>query len=105
MKMYKLIVYVPVDNADQMRQVLSEAGAGKMGNYDTCSFSMRGTGRFRPLKGADPAIGEIDKLEAVEEERIETVVEEALLKSVLEAVSKHHPYEEPATEVYQLYTE
>ena len=102
-KLYKLIVYVPVAEAENMRNVMADAGAGKMGNYDNCSFSIRGTGRFRPLAGANPSIGQIDKLEEVEEERIETVVTEDLLKQVLAAVNKNHPYEEPATEVYALY--
>jgi len=82
---------------------LASAGAGKLGNYDRCSFSIRGVGRFRPLDGSNPSIGTIGKDEVVEEERIETVVSEDLLKQVLEAVRTNHPYEEPATEIYQLY--
>src|SRR5438477_363801 len=73
-KRFKVIVYVPVADADKIRQVLGEAGGGKIGNYDFCSFSVRGVGRFRPLRGATPAIGVVDKHEEVEEERIEVEV-------------------------------
>jgi hypothetical protein len=103
-KIYKVIVYVPATSADKIRDVLGTSGAGKTtsGKYDYASFSSRGVGRFRPLKGANPTIGVIDKMEEVEEERIETVVEEYYLKDVLEAVRKAHPYEEPGIDVIEL---
>ena len=103
-KIYKIIVYVPVDHAEQVREVLGKAGAGKTdnGKYDSASFSSRGIGRFRPLKGAKPAIGQIGKLEEVEEERIEAVVEGFYLQTVLDAVKKAHPYEEPGIDVIEL---
>lgn len=101
-KFYKLVVFVPVTHAEKIRQVLGETGAGKIGNYDFTSFSVRGTGRFRPLKGAKPAIGEIGKLEEVEEERIETVVPEEILDEVINKVRSAHPYEEPAIDIYEL---
>lgn len=103
-KMYKIIIYVPVDHAEKIREVLGRAGAGKIdtGKYDYASFSSRGVGRFRPLAGAKPAIGQIGKLEVVEEERIETMVEEYYLQTVLNAVKKAHPYEEPVIDVTEL---
>lgn len=93
-----LIVYVPVAHADAIRKVLAEHGAGKLGRYDSCSFSARGTGRFRPLKGANPAIGSVGTVEEVEEERIEVLVpsDPAILAPLLRAVREAHPYEEPA---------
>ena len=97
--MYKVVVFVPVDKADEMRRVIAEAGGGEMGNYSHCSFSSRGIGRFKPLAGANPAIGEVGKLEAVEEERIEFVCEYSLLKKVLSDIRSAHPYEEPAIDV------
>lgn len=99
-KYAKLVVYVPVKDADLIRRVLAESGAGKIGNYDSCSFSVKGIGRFRPLEGSDPAIGITLKLEEVEEERIEVVclMEEA--KELVKRVKEAHPYEEPAIEVY-----
>lgn len=100
--MYHLIVYVPLDDAPKVREAMASAGAGKIGNYDSCSFSVRGTGRFRPNAHAKPAIGKANVLEEVEEERIEAVVTEEDLKAVLQAVVKAHPYEEPAIHVWKM---
>jgi hypothetical protein len=102
MHMYKVVVFIPVANANEMRQVIGDAGGGKIGNYSHCSFSTRGTGRFKPLEGAKPAIGEVGKLEEVEEERIEFVCLEEKLDTVLAAIRKAHPYEEPAIDVWSL---
>ena len=102
MKNYKLVVFVPVAHGDRVREAMGEAGAGVIGNYSHCSFTVRGIGRFRPEPGANPAIGEIGRLEAVEEERIETVCPAASLKAVLAAIRAAHPYEEPAMDVYPL---
>ena len=99
---YKLVIYVPVVNGDEVRQAIGEAGAGRVGNYVNCSFTSRGVGRFLPLDGANPAIGEVGKAEAVEEERIEVTVDESALASVISALKKVHPYEEPAYDVYKL---
>ena len=102
MSMYKVVVFVPVANADEMRQAIGDAGGGKIGNYSHASFSVRGTGRFKPLDSAHPAIGEVGKLEEVEEERIEFVCGEDALKGVLAAIRRVHPYEEPAIHVSKL---
>src|SRR4051812_1943733 len=104
-KQFKVVVYVPVADADKLREVMGNMGAGKIGNYDFCSFSVRGVGRFRPLTGANPAIGEIGKHEQVEEERIEIQVDESLLAEFLEKVRAEHPYEEPAIDVMELRNE
>ena len=101
-KFYKIVVYVPLDSDNKIRQVLGEAGVGKIGNYDFTSFSVKGLGRFRPLKGAKPAIGTVGKLETVEEERIETLVAEEILEVVVDKVRKAHPYEEPVIDIYEL---
>ena len=101
-KRYKVIVNVPVEGADRLRAALGKAGAGKIGTYDFTSFSTRGLGRFRPLKGAHPTIGTVGKLEEVEEEQIETVVLEQDLRTVLTAIRKAHPYEEPVIDVIEL---
>lgn len=103
-KLYKIVVYVPEADADKLREVMGAAGAGKVGNYSHCTFSVKGTGRFMPLTGANPTIGEVGKPELVAEERIETVCEEDKLKAVLKAIKDAHPYEEPATDVYLLET-
>lgn len=98
----KLIVYVPEASAQAVREVLASQGCGKMGNYDSCSFSVKGVGRFRPLTGANPAVGSVGKVEEVAEERIETICEKSKLKQVIEAVKKIHPYEEPAIDILPL---
>ena len=72
-KRYKLVVYVPESQADALREAIGNAGAGKIGNYSHCTFTLKGTGRFKPEEGANPTIGEVGKLEEVLEDRIETV--------------------------------
>ncbi len=101
-KSYKIVVFAPETHADILREAMGQAGAGKIGDYEHCTFSIKGAGRFRPVAGANPTIGEVGTLEAVNEERIETVCSPELLETVLAAIRAVHPYEEPATEVYEL---
>ena len=89
-----IVVFTPVENADDIRKALGEAGAGKVGDYDFCSFSSRGIGRFRSSQDANPAIGKPGEYESVEEERIEVVVERTILQDVIRQVKAAHPYEE-----------
>ena len=98
----KIVIYAPVTHADQIRAALANSGAGNIGNYDSCSFSTKGLGRFRGAKGTNPAIGQPEKLESVEEERIETVCPEDKIQAVLDAVLAVHPYEKPAIDLYPL---
>ncbi len=100
--MYKVVVYVPLTHADELRQLIGDTGGGSIGNYSHCSFSSRGTGRFLPREGATPAIGEVGKPEEVDEERIEFLCDDAHIKGVLNAIRKTHPYESPAIDVWQL---
>lgn len=95
----KLIVFVPLDTAEKVRAAIAEAGAGRIGDYDSCSWSTEGVGAFRPLPGADPAIGEVGLLERVPEVRVETVVPRALRAQVIAALKLAHPYETPAYDV------
>ncbi len=101
-EMVKLVVFVPETHADMVRKAMGEAGAGVVGHYSFCSFSVKGTGRFKPEKGAHPAIGQIGKLEEVSEERIETVCEKKDLEKIIKAIKSVHPYEEIALDVYPL---
>lgn len=101
-KLVKLVVFVPETHTDIVRKAMGEAGAGIIGNYDYCSFSIKGIGRFKPLSGANPAIGEIGKFEEVKEERIETVCPEEKIDEVIAAIKKVHPYEEVALDIYPL---
>ncbi|MFA7253285.1 MAG: hypothetical protein WC107_01900 [Patescibacteria group bacterium] len=98
----KIIVGVPEAQADKIREILGKNGAGKVGNYEYCSFSFKGIGRFRPLEGARPAIGKIGKLEEVPEEQIQTICLKKDLAKIIEAVKEAHPYEEPPIEAWPL---
>ena len=94
-----IIVYTPLTHADAVRTALADAGAGSIGNYTNCSFSSKGTGRFKGDAKSSPHIGAAETLEEVEEERIEVVVKQEDLQNVLQAVTEVHPYEEPAIHV------
>jgi len=98
----KIVVFVPIADAERVRQALAEAGAGAIGDYDSCSFQTEGTGRFRPLAGANPTIGAVGELESVPEVRLEVVAARAQRRTVLAALRSAHPYEEPAFDVIEL---
>lgn len=98
----KLVVYVPVEKAEDVKQALGDAGAGAIGNYSHCTFSSSGTGEFLPNESANPYIGQQGKLESVKEERIETIFPVHLEKRILSAMFKSHPYEEIAYDIYRL---
>ena len=98
----KLVVFVPEENAEELREALGSAGAGAIGNYSHCSFSGAGQGRFLPGKDTNPHIGECGKLEAVNEVRIETIYPQSIEKRLIQAMIKAHPYEEVAYDVYPL---
>lgn len=91
-----LVIYVPTDAAPAVRRAIGDAGAGRLGNYSHCSFSTEGTGRFTPLAGASPAIGEVGAPEEVAETRIEAIYPRSLRPAVVGAAVEAHPYETPA---------
>lgn len=99
---YKLVVFVPVKDADAVRKALAESGAGQIGEYKDCSFSSRGIGRFTPVGMASPTIGTVGKPEEVEEERIEVLVPKEICRKVIDAMIAAHPYEEVAYDVYPI---
>jgi len=101
-KLFKIVVFVPVESIDSVRDSMSRAGAGWIGNYSDCSFMTKGIGTFMPLEGTNPYIGTRDKLEKVDEYRLETVVSKDNLQKVIEAMNNAHPYEEVAYDVYPL---
>jgi hypothetical protein len=98
----KLRIAVPRSHADKVRTALARSGAGKIGNYDSCSSSTAQIGRFRPLKGSHPAVGRQDEINEVEEELIESVCEKSEVARVLKEVKAVHPYEEPAIDILEL---
>ena len=103
--MYKLGVYVPANHLEPVKAALFAAGAGRIGNYDSCCWQTAGQGQFRALPGSQPHIGQHGRLETVEEYRVELVCEDHLLPAALAALRSAHPYEEPAYDVVQLVTQ
>ncbi|WP_400242435.1 Nif3-like dinuclear metal center hexameric protein [Niallia sp. JL1B1071] len=101
-KLKKLVVYVPKNHAEQVKKAIGDAGAGAIGNYSHCVFSTEGIGEFQPLEGAEPYIGSVNKLEHVEEVKIESVYLASKEKNIVKAMFKAHPYEEVAYDIYDL---
>lgn len=100
--MLKLIYYVPESHLESTKQAIFEAGAGGIGNYEECAWQVKGIGQFKPVKGADPFLGQLDQLEKLEEWRVETIVPEEYARQVAQALKASHPYEEPAFEFLQI---
>ncbi|MES1246857.1 MAG: NGG1p interacting factor NIF3 [Actinomycetota bacterium] len=98
----KLVWFVPEDALDATRDAVFAAGAGRIGDYERCSWYTAGTGTFRPGEGAKPAVGEVGREERIPELRVETVVPDALAAEVVRALVAAHPYEEVAYELYPL---
>lgn len=103
--MFKIVTFVPIKDVEKVRVAMGDAGAGVLGNYHHASFSTKGVGRFIPREGAKPAIGEVGKLEEVEEERIEVICQKEKIKEVVTAIKRVHPYEEIPLEIYELVDE
>ncbi len=101
----KLTFFVPVAHTQSALEAVHQAGAGIIGNYSNCSFRTEGTGTFRPEEGAAPAIGRVDGLEEVRENRVEVMCPMYLRRQVLAALKKAHPYEEVAYYVQALENE
>ena len=104
-KFIKIVVFVPTSHADLIRKTLAESGCGHIGDYDNCSFSSKGFGRFRGLEGSKPYVGESGKVEQIEEEKIETICPSEKAQAVLKAIKQVHPYEDPAVDIYPLLNE
>lgn len=100
--MYKLAFFVPVDDAESVKEAVFATGAGRIGDYEACCFQTPGQGQFRPLDDADPHIGQVGALSHVEELKVELVCEEDYLEAAVAALKLAHPYEEPAYEAWRL---
>jgi hypothetical protein len=98
----KLVVFVPREALDAVRDAVFEAGAGRIGEYERCSWYTAGTGTFLGGEGSDPAIGERGREQRVAELRLETIFPEERHDAVVAALRRAHPYEEPAFDVYPL---
>lgn len=98
----KLVFFCPVIHVDRVRKAIFEAGAGKIGNYDSCSFNTEGEGSFKAMENANPFVGEPGKLHFEKEIRIETIYPFYLESKIIEALLQSHPYEEVAYDIYKL---
>lgn len=100
--MYKVIFFVPESHLETVKSAMFDAGAGHIGNYDCCAWQVKGEGQFRPLKGSNAYLGQRNKLEKLEEYRVELVCCEDNIKAAIIALKESHPYETPAFEVLQM---
>ena len=101
-ELVKLVVFVPEENADEVREALGRAGAGQIGEYSFCSYSIKGVGRFKPSENANPHIGSAGELEAVDEERIEVACEKEQAGDIIKVIKDVHPYEEVVIDIYPM---
>ncbi|HEX7585345.1 MAG TPA: Nif3-like dinuclear metal center hexameric protein, partial [Prolixibacteraceae bacterium] len=98
----KLVTFVPTAEAEKVRKALFDAGAGAIGNYDSCSFNLTGTGSFKGNDQTNPFVGEKNQLHLEEEIRIETIFPKHIQSKVIQALLNAHPYEEVAYDIYPL---
>ena len=102
MKVCKLEYYVPKEYLEKVEHAVFSAGAGKIGNYDCCSWKTPGTGQFRPLENSNPFIGSKNRTETVEEYKVELICETDKISAVIDALKKAHPYETPAFQYWKV---
>lgn len=101
----KIVVTVPPENIDDVRDAMCKAGAGIIGNYTNCSMSTKCIGTFKPNDEANPYIGKKNKMEFVEEEKLEVVCDIKNVKKVISRLREVHPYEEPGIDIIPLLDE
>jgi len=94
--MARIVVHDAADHTDALIAAMAAAGAGRTDHYDFCAYWTDGTGQFRPLPGADPAVGKVGALERVSQRRVEMVVPQERISDVVHALRREHPYQEPA---------
>ena len=104
-KRVKIFVTIPLENVAQVREAVCSAGAGLIGNYSFCSYSVKGVGSFKPNEKANPYIGTKNELEFVEEEKLEFICNIENVKNILNVLRKVHPYEEPGIDIVPLIEE
>jgi len=95
-KNYQISFYVPTDYCEIVKEKMFKAGAGAIGNYEACSWQVLGEGQFRPMEGSNPFLGEQNKLEKVQEYKVEMLCVEERLTSAIKVMKEAHPYEEVA---------
>ena len=98
----KLVTFVPEAHAEKVRTALFEAGAGQIGNYDSCSYNSKGDGTFRASEKSKPFVGEKGKIHTEKEIRIETIFPQHVQNQVITSLKTSHPYEEVAYDIYSI---
>lgn len=98
---YQICVFVPLENKKQVFEAMCKAGAGELGEYKDCGFSVDGIGTFLPIEGAVPYIGSVGKREEVAESKLEMIVPFEKREAVISAMLKAHPYEKPAYSLFE----
>lgn len=104
-KKVKIVVTIPPENVEEVRNAICKIGAGVIGNYTYCSMSTKCLGTFKPNDKANPYIGDNNVLEFVEEDKLEVVCDCKIVRQVVETIRKVHPYEEPAIDIIPLMDE
>lgn len=101
--MYKLVFFVPIADADHVKESIFKTGAGTIGEYSKCSWEVEGIGQFMPSEKSNPTIGKSFHLERVPEKKVEILCQESQIKEAVKALKSSHPYEEPAFEILKVY--
>ena len=100
--MYKLNYYVPTHAKEKTKQALFDIGVGMFDNYENCSWETIGQGQFKPIRDAKPNIGELEKLEVLEEYQVQMICSNELIHKAVKTLKETHPYEEVAYEVFKM---
>ncbi len=101
-KMYKLNYYVPADAKEKTKEALFNIGAGRFDNYECCSWETLGKGQFKPIDNANPTVGSLNKLEILDEYKVEMICSDELIELAVKTLKETHPYEEVAYEVFKI---
>lgn len=100
--MYKICFYAPDSHVEKIKNSMFAKGAGQIGNYACCAWQTSGEGQFMPLDGSNAFVGQQDRLEKVEEYKVEMVCDDHHIQDAIAALKTAHPYEEPAYQVFKL---
>lgn len=100
--MYKITVYIPSAELENVKQAMFDQGAGQLGDYDHCCWQVLGQGQFRPSENSNPSVGQKEKLNTVKEYLVEMICNDAVINAVIRALKQAHPYEEPAYSIVRL---
>lgn len=101
-KKVEIIVTMPKEHVEEIRNAICKAGAGVMGKYTFCTISSNIVGTFIPSEDANPYIGENNKMEYVEEIKLEVICEVEKVKEIIDIIKQVHPYEEPGIDIIPL---